>query len=349
MPRSPWILASQGPQWLQKRLRSAGFDTFSREELLSNEVRLLDAGVSPAQDLEPEYITIAPNSGYAYVSLQENNALACLDIKRAEFKWVRGLGQKDHGLPGNGLDASDKDDAINIANWPVFGMYMPDAIAAFKAKGKTFIITANEGDARDEDERIKELNLDPVAFPDATTLQKKRNIGRLQVSAIDGDLDGDGDYDELHAYGARSFTIWDGQGNFVYDSGDIFEQITAAAFPANFNSDNDENSFDTRSDNKGPEPEAVTTGRINGRTYAFVGLERIGGIMVFEVTDPYKAKFVQYANNRDFSLDPAGPDSAPEILVFVPKYKSPHKKALLLAANEVSGTVTIYEAGKQNP
>jgi 2',3'-cyclic-nucleotide 2'-phosphodiesterase (5'-nucleotidase family) len=348
VPRSPWVLAWLGPQWLQKRVRTARFDAFSRKELLSNDVRLLDDSVSPPQDLEPEYITVAPHSRYAYVSLQENNALACLDIKLAKFKWVRGLGQKDHGLPGNGLDASDKDDTINIANWPVFGMYMPDAIAAFKAKGRTFIITANEGDARDEDERIKDLNLDPVAFPDAADLQKKKNIGRLEVSVIDGDLDNDGDFDELHAYGARSFTIWDGKGNFVYDSGDMFEKITAAVFPINFNSDNDENSFDTRSDNKGPEPEAVTTGRIRGRTYAFIGLERMGGIMVFDVTDPYAAKFVQYSNNRDYSLDPPGPDSAPEILVFVPRYKSPDRKALLLAANEVSGTVTIYGAGRQN-
>jgi 2',3'-cyclic-nucleotide 2'-phosphodiesterase (5'-nucleotidase family) len=348
VPRSPSTLAQLSHERLQARVRTAGFAAFSRKALLSNDVRLPDESVNPARDLEPEYITVSPNSRYAYVSLQENNALARLDIKRAKFKWVRGLGRKDHSLPGNGLDASDRDDAIHIANWPVLGMYMPDAIAAFKVKGKTYIISANEGDARNEDERVKKLNLDPGAFPDADVLQKNENIGRLQVSAIDGDLDNDGDYDELHAYGARSFTIWDGRGDLVYDSGDIFEKITAAVFPEIFNSDNDENSFDTRSDNKGPEPEAVTTGRIRGRTYAFIGLERIGGIMVFDVTNPREPEFVQYTNNRDVSLDPPGPDSAPEILVFIPKHKSPNSKALLLAANEVSGTVTIYGAGSQN-
>lgn len=348
VPRSPRILAWIGPERLQKWVRTARFTRFSREKLLANDVRLLDDTVTPAQDLEPEYITTTKNARYAYISLQENNALALLDIKKAQIKWIRGLGQKDHDIPGYGLDASDRDDTINIANWPVFGMYMPDAIAAFKAKGKTFIVTANEGDARDEDERIKDLTLDPDVFPDADALQENEAIGRLQVSTLDGDLDNDGDYDELHAYGARSFTIWDADGNFVYDSGDLFEKITASVYPANFNSDNDENSFDTRSDNKGPEPEAVTTGRVKGRTYAFIGLERMGGIMVFDVTDPYEPAFVQYSNNRDYNIDPAGPDSAPEILVFVPKYKSPNRKPLLLAANEVSGTVTIYKIGNQS-
>ncbi|MDY7014977.1 MAG: choice-of-anchor I family protein, partial [Cyanobacteriota bacterium] len=204
----------------------------------------------------------------------------------------------------NGLDASDRDDGINIQNHPVFGLYQPDSLATFTANGQTFYITANEGDARDEDDRVDDLTLDPDAFPNADELQEDEVLGRLEVSTIDGDIDGDGDYDQLFSYGARSFSIWDSKGNLVFDSGDDFERITADLLPDNFNATNDENSFDSRSDAKGPEPEGVTVGVIDGRTYAFVGLERIGGIMMYDVSDPSNPEFVQYLNNRDFSGDP---------------------------------------------
>ena len=161
----------------------------------------------------------------------------------------------------NGLDASDADNAINIQNWPIYGMYMPDAIASFEVDGETFYITANEGDARDEDARIADLELDPDAFPNAAELQADENLGRLEVSTIDGDIDGDGDYDQLFAYGSWSFTTWDQFGNLVFDSGDALEKIVAEHVPEYFNSDNDESTFDTRSDAKGP----GTGGRHNRR------------------------------------------------------------------------------------
>jgi hypothetical protein len=248
----------------------------------------------------------------------------------------------------NGLDASDRDGGINIQNHPVFGLYQPDSIATFTANGQTYYITANEGDTRNETERVKNLILDPTAFPNADELQKDEVLGRLDVSTIDGDVDGDGDYDRLFTYGARSFSIWDTQGNLVFDSGDDFERITAAAFPANFNANNDENDFDSRSDAKGPEPEGVTTGVIDGRTYAFIGLERIGGIMMYDVTQPSNPQFIQYLNNRDFSGDPeagtAG-DLGPEGLLFVKAEDSPIGRPLLVVANEVSGSTTVYDVG----
>lgn len=255
---------------------------------------------------------------------------------------------------GNGLDASDKDDVINITNWPVYGMYMPDAVASYSVGGQTYYVTANEGDSRDFDEsRVKDLTLDPTAFPDAATLQANGNLGRLTVSNIDGDLDGDGDFDQLYAFGNRSFSIWDSNGNQVFDSGDDFEQITAAMFPNDFNANNDENdSFESRSDNKGPEPEGVTTGVINGRTFAFIGLERIGGIMIYDVTDPTNPVFSSYVNNRDFSVDaqlpdgstnPAVGDLGVEGVTFVSAEDSPNGVPLVIAANEVSGTLTFFQ------
>jgi 2',3'-cyclic-nucleotide 2'-phosphodiesterase/3'-nucleotidase/5'-nucleotidase len=191
------------------------------------------------------------------VTLQENNAIGLLDVVNATFIRIAGLGFKDHSLPGNGIDASDEDDPINIANWPVKGMYQPDGIATFRAGGRTFLITADEGDARDYsafagEERVKDLVLDPVAFPNAAGLQADEALGRLTVTSANGDADGNGEYEELYAFGGRSFSIRDAQANLIFDSGDALEQITAAALPSYFNSNNDDNdSFDSRSDNKG--------------------------------------------------------------------------------------------------
>jgi hypothetical protein len=245
---------------------------------------------------------------------------------------------------GNTLDASDKDNGINLKNWPVLGMYMPDGVAAFTANGQTYYVTANEGDARDEDTRAGDLSLDPAAFPD-TALLNPEQLGRLNVSGINGDPDGDGDYDQLYAYGARSLSIWDGYGNQVYDSGDELEKITAAQHPEFFNATNDENNFDNRSDDKGPEPEGVAVGTIGGRTYAFVGLERIGGFVTYDVTVPGQAQRVAYTNPRNFAGDPeagtAG-DLGPEGILFIDGKDSPTGTPLVVVANEISGTTSIY-------
>ena len=259
----------------------------------------------------------------------------------------------------NGLDPSDQDGAINIDNFPVYGLYQPDSIDAFEIDGQTYFIVANEGDGRDDLDdltdiaRVEDLVLDPVAFPDAATLQLPENLGRLEVSTIDGDIDGDGDYDQLFAFGSRSFSIYDELGNLVFDSGDELSQITAQIFPEDFNSDNDENgSFDNRSDDGGPEPEGIEVGVVGDRTYAFIGLERIGGVAVYDVSDPANSTFVQYINNRDFSEElelpdgtsnPAAGDSGPEGLLFIAAEESPTGVPLLVVANEVSGTTTVYQ------
>ena len=321
------------------------------------------AGGTPAtvaQDLEPEYITVEGN--LAYVTLQENNALAIVDIAAATVTNVIALGAKDHSIAGNGIDASDKSDAIDIRTWPVFGYYMPDAITSFSVGTDTYLLTANEGDAREyesdseelafaEESRVKDLILDPTAFPNADFLQSNDALGRLTVTTINGDTDNDGDYDELYAYGARSFTIWNAAtAEVVFDSGDELEQITAFAYPENFNTSNDKDSFKNRSDNKGPEPEAITVGTVGDITYAFVGLERMGGIAVYDITDPTSPQFVEYFNNRDFSIDVEAEghgDLGPEGIVFIPAADSPNGTAMIVVSNEVSGTVTTYAIGEQ--
>ena len=241
----------------------------------------------------------------------------------------------------NGLDASDKD-GIDIGNQPVYGLYQPDAIAAYEVDGAVYYVTANEGDARDEDERLEDLELDPDAFPNAEELKAEDELGRLEVSTIDGDIDGDGDYDRLVSYGGRSFSIRDANGNLVFDSGDAFAQITAEQVPELFNSNGTIDSFDSRSDAKGAEPEGVVIGEIEDKFYAFVGLERTGGIMVYDISDPAAPEFIQYVNPIDEETKDAL-DLAPEDLQFISAEDSPNGEPLLTVSNEVSGTVSIYQ------
>jgi 2',3'-cyclic-nucleotide 2'-phosphodiesterase/3'-nucleotidase/5'-nucleotidase len=295
---------------------------------------------------------VSADGKFAYVTLQENNAVAVVKIRNRQITEILPLGYKDWSAGDNKLDASDSDGpivdeeatgAIHIKNWNVFGMYQPDAIANFQIGHKTYFVTVNEGDVRqwgefDEEARVKDLDLDAAAFPDEATLKLAENLGRLKVTNTLGDTDGDGDYDKLYAFGARSFTIFDTEGNVVFDSAGLLEQITADLVPELFNSEGTAEGFDTRSDDKGPEPEALTIGQIDGRTYAFIGLERTGGIMIFDITDPKAPAFVQYVRNAA--------DIGPEGLTFVPASDSPTGQALLAVANEISGTTTLYQVTK---
>lgn len=332
---------------------TADFGDFSAADL--DGVRLNGPGATPQQDLEPEYVTVSANSQTAWVTLQENNAIATVDIASATVTNVTPLGWKDHSVPGQGLDASDKDDAINIATRPLRGLFMPDAVASTTVSGQQLLVTANEGDGREYDGFEDEAEVEDVTladtFGDAATiddLQSEENLGSLNISATDG-LNDEGEHEALYSFGSRSFTIWDaGSGAQVFDSGDQFEQIVAASEPEHFNADHEDNEFDTRSDNKGPEPEGVAVGSIDGRTYAFVGLERIGGFMVYDISDPAAPTFEQWVNNRDFTLvddegeDAVGPDSGAEGVSFIPASESPSGEPLVVLSNEISGTVSFF-------
>ncbi|MBO6577519.1 MAG: choice-of-anchor I family protein, partial [Thalassospira sp.] len=278
------------------------------------------------------------------------NAVAIIDIETATVKNVAGLGFKDHSV--HAFDASDKDGKINIRTWPVMGMFMPDTIDAINIDGKEWVLIANEGDSRDydgysEETRVGKLPLDPVAFPTASTLQKDENLGRLKTTTAQGDVDGDGDFDVIYSYGARSFSVLDADGEMVFDSGDAFEQILAANYPNVFNSSDTENySRDNRSDDKGPEPEGIASGYVNGTPYAFIGLERQGGFMVYDLTNPTNPQFVTYHSDRRFSGNPENDTAgelAPEGLQFVDAKDSPTGNAMLVVASEVSGSTKVYD------
>ena len=312
----------------------------------ASSIRKYGPGATLAQDLEPEYITVSHDSKTAWVTLQENNAMAILDIEAGVFTRLVGLGFKDHRQAGNGLDASDQDGGINIANWPVFGIYQPDAIESYRVRGVTYLVMVNEGDTRaftgfNEEVRVSALSLDPTAFPNAAILKQNANLGRLTVTNATGDADGDGDFDQILVPGARSFSIRTADGELVFDSGDDFERITATQVPASFNSNGTAATRDTRSDNKGPEPEGVVLGKAFGRTYAFIGLERTGGLMIYDVSDPVKPTFVQYVNTTPDDISPEG-------LLFIKEEDSPNGKPLLVVSHEISSTTTIFEIAKES-
>lgn len=305
-----------------------------------NEFRVFGPGASLQQDIEPEYIAVSDDSKTAYVALQENNGMAIVDLDSKTITKLVGLGVKDYNKPGNEIDASNEDDiAGNLKNWNVLSFYMPDAIDYFTANGAGFIVTANEGDARDydgysEEDRVKDIELDPIAYPNATWLQEEENLGRLTITTANGDADNDGKYEQIYGYGARSFSIWNTEGIMVYDSGsDIARRILALA-PSIFNR-NEDSSADSRSDDKGAEPEAVKTLKIGDETILFVGLERTSGVLVYNVTDPLNPVFITW-------LEDAA-DISPEGLIVVDKDDSPTGNYLMIATFEVSSTIAIYE------
>ncbi len=414
---------------------TANFQAYNgREaELRATGVRIYGPGANAAKDFEPEYIAVSADSSTAWVVLQENNALAKISIATATVTDVLPLGYKDHAVAGKGLDASDTDALADIKTWGgLRGLYLPDAMASFSHNGATYLITANEGDARawgetndaywagDEtkgfveefrvkhlvhksgfDRRLPEGDLPPqlrdlaagallnpdvfgycgAIAGDPKACRDDNLLGRLSVTwtlgyrtdtngnpvlfNASGVADPAGDrlmYDALYSFGGRSISIWDDKGVQVWDSGDHMEQYfagddcklgAARNIPCKtyFNSNHEEGStFDNRSDNKGPEPEGVVIGVMGDKTFAFIGLERIGGVMVYNVTNPQAPVFVDYLNSREdwTTEDPSTVlaqvgDLGPEGLTFVNAADSPNGKALLIVGNEVSGTTSVYE------
>jgi hypothetical protein len=427
-------------------VRTAGFGAFTGQEatLRAQGVRIYGPGASASQDFEPEYIALSADGTTAWVTLQENNALAKVDIATATVTDILPLGFKNYGTAGNELDASDGDGkTINIKTWPgVRGMYLPDSMASYTVGGATYLVTANEGDARAwgednplywgdkasktpgdaskgfvEEFRVKHLVnksgwsgreyddlppqlktlaagglLNPDVFGycgaiagDPKGCRDDAQLGRLNISwtmgyqtnadgspkkfTAAGVADPAGDrlmYDQLYSYGARSFSIWGADGALVWDSGAEIEKFLASAecklgskrdIPCAdfFNSGHDEgNAKDSRSDAKGPEPEGLTLGKIGNKTFAFIGLERMGGVLVYDITTPTAPVRMDYLNPRnEWLTDPeteaaagrlaAIGDLGPEGLVFVPAAQSPNGKPLLIVGNEVSGTTAVMQ------
>jgi hypothetical protein len=356
---------------------------------------------SVAQDLEPEGIAISADSRFAWITLPENNAVATLDIRHGKFVAIRSFGSKDYNLEGNGFDPIDGDNQPTIETWPIRGMYMPKQVAIAAPHFFPVLVYPNRGvrrnlDAFGDEVRLKDLplhlglpmdlpdpkpivitrDLDPDEFPVDDSNAPLRNL-RLKVSWVDGDSDGDGLLEQIFAFGGRSFAIRSLDNRLIYDSGDDIERITAQAWWDTdgyflYNTPDDENAIDENSDLRGPEPVSVATGRIGLRTYAFIGLERVGGVMTYDITNPFKPTFQHYINNRNFALNPkdrykdapgsledptrvctekvpesdqcanVGDQSAEQIL-FISAGESPNRKPLIIVSNATSGSATIFQ------
>ncbi|WP_104199231.1 choice-of-anchor I family protein [Cryobacterium sp. Y29] len=345
----------------QSAVTTADFHAYEANggRTLHEDVRVFGPTVNTAfpisANLEPEYVAI--DGVTAYVALQEANAVAVVDLATAKITDVWPLGFQDHGVEGKGIDASDRDSTVNIQNYEgLNGVYMPDGMNAYTAtdastgSDATYLVTANEGDAREWGDYVEGTRASTLTICADSPLFGKNtdaDLGRLNVTMENGFNATNSCYDELYSFGSRSFSIWNTNGTQAFDSGDDFERITAAANPAYFNSTHSESNLEGRSDDKGPEPENLAIGAIDGRTYAFIGLERVGGIMAYDITDPTNAQFVTYLNNRDFTADAitglsAAGDLGPEGVTFISAEKSPTGEPMLAVGNEVSGTTTIF-------
>jgi hypothetical protein len=354
--------------------------------------RIYGPGATVAQDVEPEYIAISGDSKKAFVTLQENNSVAEIDLTTKKVVQLMGLGYKDFNAVGNGLDPSDQDSSsnsgINIANWPVKGMYEPDAIATFTdAAGNHYFATANEGDAREykcllgglssgsaqaEDARVSAVGVDGTIL--ASTLATNSNLGRLGMTRFEPATYTNGgtaltatsstDFTSLYTLGARSLSIWKSPtgtnsiagATLVGDTGDVIEKKIAELLPTYFNADwntstGTPNTKDSRSDNKGPEPEGLAVAKVFGRTVAFVGLERVGGVMAFDITAPSKPEYLTYTNSSlftgvagaNFANGVSAGDVSPEGVLFIKASESPTGDPLVVVAHELSGTTAIYK------
>ncbi|HYQ34119.1 MAG TPA: choice-of-anchor I family protein [Lapillicoccus sp.] len=348
----------------QSAVRSAGFHAFEGANRPAG-IRVYggraDAGTgSPAfpvsENLEPEYVAIDQQSKTAYVTLQEANGVAVVDLRAAAVTDVWSLGTVDRSVVP--FDASDRD-GLNIRTYAnVRTFRQPDAIAAYQVRGRTYLVTANEGDTRDwdgysEEVRVGDLGkngLKPVC-DNVRTGAGFSGLSRLKVTKADGLNAASTCYETLHGFGGRSFSIFTADGTLVSDTKDQLERITSTTAGALFNSDHGTSAFDNRSDDKGPEPEGVALGKVAGRTYAFVGLERVGGVMVYDVTDPAKPSFVTYTNNRSFAVNGSSDlahagDLGPEGLTFISGDDSPVGSPLVVVGNEVSGTTTLFDVAR---
>ena len=317
---------------------NAGFSGFNATSLRSKGVRIFGPGASAAEDLEPESVVASPDSQTAYVSLQENNAIAIMDISDTSNPTVDEvvpLGYKDFSVPGNELDAVD-DGTIDIRTEPLFGMYQPDVLETAEIDGETYLVTASEGDAREydalfetgiltdtgggdfklviDDEDISggsdtaDVDVDESAFSDGVLSR----LEGLEVTARppsfgSGDVSNPGPVSELYLFGGRSYMILDSGGNIVFESGSQLERIVRDSDDVpddQFNTDNNENGIDEESAASGPEPEGVAVGQVGDQTCAFIGLEEVGGIAAFDISSPGAPGFVDYINTRNFDVAP---------------------------------------------
>ena len=372
-PEASISIITKSGGWANAKVREATFKDFNpeRTRLIADGVRIFGPNkkdpegiATVAKDVEPEYIAVRGDSRVAWVTLQENNAIAELDIDTGKVTAIYPLGLKSFRSLGSlsvaqlvslstttGLDVSDQDGGVRIRHWPIWGMYQPDGIATFQEHGNDYLVTANEGDPRDywdyhEAIPVGELAAAGIELDSANPargLTGVDQLGRLEVSRFAGDTDGDGDLDRLVIPGTRSFSIWQRTPSGlmqVFDSGSEFEQIIARLAPELFNIDSNlESGPDVRSVIRGAEPENIVVFELERRRLAAIGLERTGGVMLYDISSPITPSFLYYISPKAGDTR----DLAPEGLLFISADRNPSGQPLLVLCNEGSGTMTAYE------
>lgn len=344
-------------------VETVGFHAFDprREALVKAGLHLALRHAPLSVQAEPEYIACSPDGATAFVGLQELNAVAVLDLAQPQVTAIIPLGTKDFSMPGVGLDPDDRDGAARTAPHPVRGLLQPDSIACFAHGGSLWLVTANEGEEREQGQFKEGVRWGKAVRSAAAPAMPA--LDRLTVSSVASDPDGDGVLDAPVCFGARSASLWrfvpavDGAAprlELAWDSGDAFERLVAERNPAAFNADIESSPWvDGRSDAKGPEPEGLAIGEVDGRRLAFVGLERSHGIVVIDLTDPRSPRIVDHASRCDpradlkaAATDPAplrtAGDLAPEGVLFIGADRNPTGRPILVTCNEVSGTTTIW-------
>lgn len=315
------------------------------------------------KDLEPEYVAINDAGTKAWITLQENNAVAMVDLTNKEITEVKSLGSIE--IKDQKMDITNDGVANPITGNPdnIFALYQPDTIVSYSVGGNDYFVTANEGDDREYDAWEDYAKANKLDNPLSTALETAldgTDMEKLRVF-VDMGLNSSNVHDELYVAGTRSFSIWDANGNRVFDSGSAFEEEIATNYAAYFNTrvdDSDDLSdatvpyttigsdyyfwegVDARSLKKGVEPEALALATIGNKTFAYIGLEKQGGFFVYDITTPAYATLVEYKNDIDYTKAPdqAG-DLAPEGMVTFTQ----DSKNYLAIANELSSTIAIYE------
>ncbi len=277
-----------------------------------------------ATDIEPEYVSIMGN--YAYVTLQENNGVAKVNLKTNSIETIFALGAVD--FKNQLVDLTDRDNPTGSTSLfkPLLGqnyegLRMPDGIAAYSVKGKDYFVTANEGDGRE----YTQGTAPDVVVTYTDEARGSGNANRVRRLTDDATA---GSPDRITTFGGRSISLFDADtGALLWDSGNTLQTIAVAAGMY----------ADGRSDDKGVEPEGVVVAQMKGRSYAIVSMERTSSSMlaVFDVTDPAAVSFVT-------STVIAGSIS-PEGLHVVEAKQSPTGRDQLIVSNEVSNSLNVFD------
>lgn len=338
---------------MKPKVATAGFDGFTVAEVEALNIAVNDTVNNVAKDFEPEYATVVSNS-LAYVTLQEANAIAEVNLSSASITRIINAGNTDRSVVA--IDASDKDDVSTLRKYQnVYSVAQPDTIASYGVHLDSYLVTANEGDSRewdclDDDDRVEDLDVDSNALSEFYLSDER--LGRAKVDPNLGDLDGDGDYDELYLRGGRSVSIYK-NGSLLWDSGTLFDELQIAALGNDTNGqwelseDATEWSYDpqSRADDKGAEPEGIAVGTTGDRRVAVVGLERMSALVFLDITDAAAPSVISWEQMAPVEATPYAEAKAisPEGVLFIPAWKSPNGKPLVITSYELSGTLTVHQ------